>query len=83
MREDQLFAPKVQRLLRKKEKEKAFALAHAAEEFESQAALPGKTTGTKRSKNPKALAEEIPTHFGYGRKNPNVTKKYYAKKQTK
>lgn len=70
LREDQLLEPKVQRMIRKREKERERAIREVAEEFQIQGA--DKKTAAKskhKGKVPSAI------QFGYGRINPNVPKR--------
>ena len=74
--------PKIQRILKKKEKEKERAINEAAEQFDSQS-MPATKASYKKGKANNKLVPETNVSYGYGRKNPNVAKKYYSKKQKK
>jgi len=79
LREDQLLAPKIQRLLKRQEKEKEKAMLDAAEDFQIQGA-PKQKSGKANNK----WKDDNPViQYGLGKLNPNRAKKYYSKKQKK
>ena len=81
LREDQLLEPKIQRILKKKEKERERAILQATEDFDGLGMIKGVAT---KKQTPSGKKQEVPLiQYGYGKKNPNVAKKHYSKKQKK